>query len=190
MSEWRFERRQGACRACARAFAEEERHASALVVRGEELVREDLCAACFAGRDLAQDVFYWFTRHRSNRRKLQLDLATLEQIFLHLEGRAEPRVREMRYVLCLLLMRKRRLKLERVLRRADGELMLVRRPRRKESLEVYVFDFAPERMAELRLGLLAIFEGAEPLVVGGAEVQSEDAAEGGLEAAERADGAR
>jgi hypothetical protein len=162
MSEWRFQRRQSGCRACAKAFEEGERHASVLRVAGETVEREDVCSTCHAERDGAGLVFYWFTRHRTDRRKLQLDLATLEQLFVQLEGRAERGIREMRYVLCLLLMRKRRLKLERVQRGADGESMLVRRPRRKEGFEVFVFDFSPDRMGELRRDLLAVFEGAEP----------------------------
>jgi hypothetical protein len=86
----------------------------------------------------------------------------------------------MRYVLCLILMRKRRLKLARVERGAEGEAMLVRRPRREESLRVFVFDFSPERLEELRHELLQVFEGADPallpepvLVSEGAEPTSE-----------------
>lgn len=162
MSEWRFQRRQGRCQACAKAFEEGERHASVLRVQADTVEREDVCCACQEGRDGSGELFYWFTRHRTDRRKLQLDLGTLEQLFVQLEGRAERGIREMRYVLCLLLMRKRRLKLERVQRGAEGESMLVRRPRRKEGFEVFVFDFSPERRGELRRDLLAVFEGAEP----------------------------
>src|SRR6185369_16451260 len=108
------------------------------------------------------DLFYWFTRHNVDRRRLHLDLATLEQLFLRLEGRAEQKVRELRYVLCLLLMRKRRLKLVRIERGSNGESLLVKRPRRTETSEVFVFDFAPERVDELRRELVGIFEGSEP----------------------------
>ncbi len=167
MSDWKFRRRQGSCSACETRFAEGDRHVSALRIAGEELRREDACLACWnadaanagAGQD---DLFHWYTRHHENRRGLQLDLATLEQLFLRLEGRSEPRVREMRYVLCLLLMRKRRLKLDRVLRSEEGESMTVHRPRRKESLSVFVFDFTPERMQALRADLVSLLEGAEP----------------------------
>jgi hypothetical protein len=71
-------------------------------------------------------------------------------------------VREMRYLLALLLLRKRRIKVDRILREPDGEAMLVHRPRRKESFRVYVFDFSPERMQALRADLVLLLEGAEP----------------------------
>ena len=160
MSEWRIQRRQARCRACERDFAEGERHASGLAVRGEELEREDLCEPCWARREL-EPLVHWFTRHHQDKRKLQLDLATLEAIFVRLEGHGAARVRELRYVLALLLLRKRRIRLERVERGADGEALIVRRPRRDERLRVYVFDFAADRMDELRRELLALFEGAE-----------------------------
>ena len=97
-----------------------------------------------------------------------------------LEGRSERRLRELRYVLCLLLMRKRRLKIVRILRDAEGESMLVRRPRRQEQLRVFVFDFDAQRMGELREELLRVFDSDEGLAslsageAGEAEGQDED----------------
>jgi hypothetical protein len=164
MSDWKFRRRQGWCSACETRFAEGDRHVSALLIQGEELCREDHCLACFGQRSSQGDLFFWYTRHHAKKRALALDLSTLEQLFLQLEGRLEPRVRELRYVLCLLLMRKRRLKLDRVLRgsEGEGESMLCHRPRRKEALRVFVFDFTPERMQVLRGDLVGLLEGAEP----------------------------
>ncbi|MDZ4772086.1 MAG: hypothetical protein SGI72_03025 [Planctomycetota bacterium] len=163
MSEWKYTRRQAQCAACTSAFQDGEKHVSALVFEGEDLRREDHCTTCFTRRDNVGDLFFWFTRHRVGKRALQLDLATLEALFLRLEGRPEPRIRELRYVLCLLLMRKRRLKLDRVVRgETDGEAMILHRPRRKEVLKVYVFDFSPERLDALKSDLLGLLEGAEP----------------------------
>jgi hypothetical protein len=162
MSEWKFRRRQGECGSCQKRFGDGERHVSSLAIVGEDLQRADHCLACFTGIGEADQFFWWHTRHHAGKRGLQLDLGTLEQLFLQLEGRAEPRVRELRYVLCLLLMRKRRVKLDRVVRGGDGEAMIVHRPRRKEALRVYVFDFQPERLEALKSDLLGLLEGAEP----------------------------
>jgi hypothetical protein len=44
--------------------------------------------------------------------------------------------------------------------REEGvDAFVVRRPRRQEEFTVFVFDFTPERMAELREELRAIFAG-------------------------------
>jgi len=162
MTDWTFRRRQATCQACAKLFEEGERHASALAIVGEALAREDVCTGCWIARVGRDELFHWFTRHREGKRGLQLDLGTLEALFVRLEGRVEPRVREMRYLLALLLLRKRRIKVDRILRDPEGEAMLVHRPRRKESFRVFVFDFTAERMQALRADLVLLLEGAEP----------------------------
>ena len=186
MADWKFSRRRGACAACDRSFEDGERHVSTLRVTPEGLERGDVCRAWWdatpasargdecrracqeraeeseGGPTAGEDVFWWGTRHfAEQKRTVQLDLESLERLFLQLEGTDELRLQELRYVLCLILMRKRRLKVERVLRTADGEAFRVKRPRRDERLEVRVFDFSPERMAEIRTELQAIFDGAE-----------------------------
>jgi len=180
MAEWKFERRQGACGRpeCAREFEDGERHASLLTVEDDQLQRTDLCHTCW--RALSQDeggqeraLFWWFTRHSvGKKRTLQLDIASLEQLFVQLEGKDEPiHLREVRYVLCLLLMRKRRLKVEKVERSEEGESFLVKRPRRDERYRVFVVDLPAERLDGVRDRLQAIFDGAEA----GLEVESPDA---------------
>ncbi|MBK7876351.1 MAG: hypothetical protein IPJ77_11445 [Planctomycetes bacterium] len=160
--EWKFRRRDGRCGGCEAEFPESARHASVLAVVGDEVRREDLCVSCWERRAHDTDLFYWFTRRSKAKSGLVLDLVTLEQLFLQLEGRGERAVRELRYLVALLLMRKRRIKLDRVTRGPDGEAMIVRRPRRKEAFTVFVFDFTAERMNELRQKLVGLFDGAEP----------------------------
>ncbi|MCP3916303.1 MAG: hypothetical protein GY711_12170 [bacterium] len=195
---WKIERRAGTCRACERAFEDGERHASFLEVGEEGLVRGDQCAACWVERTADADegesegngpttLFWWFTHHlESGKKAVQLDLESLEQLFVQLEGRKEEPVRELRYVLCLLLMRKRRVKIERVVRSAEGESFQVKRPRREERFQVFVYDFTPERMAELRDELQAIFDGAESTE--GLPVPERPEEQGPAEADEEADG--
>lgn len=173
--EWKIRRREPRCGTCQAEFPIGSRHASLLSIRGDELAREDLCVRCFEGRSSEGELFYWFTRQSEAKRALALDLVLLEQLFVGLEGRAEKHVRELRYLIALLLMRKRRVKLVRVARGDDGESMIVRRPRRQEALEVFVFDFDAARMDELRGELARLFDGAEPAAVLG--VASEPAAE-------------
>jgi len=164
MAEWKIRRRAEGCGICEHVFEEGERYVSALAISEEEIAREDACSGCWAQRtgNADDELFFWFTRHRANKKRaLQLDLASLEALFEKLGTREETAARELRFVLCLLLMRKRLLKLEKVVRGADGEAMLVRKPRRKDTAKVFVFDFTPERLAELKGELREVFEGAE-----------------------------
>ena len=193
MADWKISRRRGMCTSCERDFDDGERHLSSLRVTAEGLERADLCQGCqeeggapVGGAAGAQDLFWWATRYEAERRRtVQLDLESLERLFLELEGNDLERLQELRYVLCLILMRKRRLKVERVLRTAEGEAFRVKRPRRDERYEVRIFDFTPERMAEIRTEMQSIFDGAE--VVEGvdlAEIPGEIEAPPGAETGE------
>ena len=151
MAQWKIRRRQGECSACDHVFADGERHASLLRIDGDEIQRGDLCDACWQQHDQGEDLIFWFTHHQEDKKRtLALDLATMERLFLELAGKDSDALKEVRYLLCLLLMRKRKLKLERVKRTKDAELLVMRRPRRKDLHEVQVFDFDAERMDELR----------------------------------------
>ena len=165
MPEWKFARRRDRCNACESVFEEGTRHVSALSFAGEDLARADLCLACWGARARPEEIFFWYTRMCADRRGLRLDLPMLEQLFHRLEGRAEEPMVELRYVLCLLLMRKKRLKLVRITR-DPAETMVVRRPRREESLPVLVRDLSAERIEELRRELAEIFDGAESAPLG------------------------
>ena len=170
MTDWKTPKRASACSTCAREFAEGELHFSSLVLRDVLVARADACAACWNGRAspastpgiVGESIFWWRARQRSDRRRgVALNLEALEALFVQLEGRSEVALRELRYVLCLILMRKRRLKMDRIYRDGSGEGMVVHRPRREESFEVAVFDFSPERIDELRTRLRDVFDGVE-----------------------------
>lgn len=178
MNDWKLGRRHGLCARCRKTFAEGEHHFSSLIVSRTEIAREDQCETCWRTGERAESLFWWRARHSLGKRAgVQLNLEALERLFLHLEGREELELRELRYVLCLILLRKRRLKVRQIQRDAEGESFLVARPRRPETLRVYVFDFTPERIDELRARLQQIFDGAEPESDLGAEPESGPASE-------------
>ena len=166
MAEWKVTRRTDACSRCEREFEEEEVFFSVLLISEEEVRREDACGACFT-RDAErpeesqrEHLIFWRSRRRLGKKAFAVDFEALEGLFLALEGRSEAELREVRYLLSLLLMRKKRVKLVQTVRREDGEAMVLRRPRRTEELLVYVYDLTPDRTAHLRDKLQAIFEGA------------------------------
>ncbi|MBI1382803.1 MAG: hypothetical protein GC161_17150 [Planctomycetaceae bacterium] len=160
MSVWKLGRRQGACVRCERAFEEGEAHYSHLFVEGAELGRRDICAACWPGVELGPEQPWWRARRKERRTGgVQVDLGLLEQLFLLSAGAEVERLLELRYLIALLLLRKRRLLLGRVRRGDDGaEWLLLRRPRHQEELAVRVFDFEPDRMEGLRRDLERLLE--------------------------------
>ncbi len=162
MTDWKIQGREAGCVRCERVFEDGEAHFSLLLVDEDSFGREDRCVACFeAEEEVPEDVVFWRTRRVVKaKRGLAVDFESVERLFLALEGREEPRLVELRYLLSLLLMRKKRVKLVRVKRTEDAEWMILRRPRRDEALRVKVFELTPERAHELRAELERIFEGA------------------------------
>lgn len=183
MAAWTFRRRKGLCAACERGFTDGEPHFSLLGVEGEELVRNDLCKACWQVGHAAREhaLFWWRTRHEVARRKgLALNLEALEALFHGLARREERHLNELRYLLSLLLLRKRRLKLVRLARTEHGDAMVVRKPRHSEEQLVAVFEFDAARMEELRAELARLFdEGEGQLQEGSPEAPSGRLDEGG-----------
>ncbi len=175
MSDWHIRKKSEGCVRCEREFAEGEAHFSVLTVREAQLERLDACRTCFQEDPPEDSLYWWRTRRVEGKKRIAVDFEAVEGLFLALADREDPKLQELRYLLSLLLMRKRRLKLLRMRRDPDGEVMLVRRPRRQDEIEVKVFDLTPERAGELHGDLAQIFEGdlEELATGGGAEVGEE-----------------
>lgn len=161
MSDWRIHRREVLCGACQRPFQDGETLYSLLHLESEPLRREDRCERCFVDPGELAGVLFWRTHHVADgSRRLAVDFDAIEELFVALESRKDPRSMELRYLLTLLLLRKKRLKLVGVRRGEAGETMCVRRPRRTEEFEVSVFELDGERALALKADLARIFEGA------------------------------
>lgn len=166
-NEWKIHRRESGCSACGKAFEEGEALFSLLHLGEDALRREDQCGGCFQDPGdegepgAARDFLFWRTHHQNDpRARFAVDFEALSELFLALESRTEERLLELRYVVALLLLRKKRLKLVGVRRRADGEILNVRRPRHQEEFEVRVYDLDGERAQAIKADLARVFEGA------------------------------
>ena len=165
MSIWKLGRRQPACVDCEQEFADGDVLFSTLAFEEGRIDRHDRCPACWKAREeQPADGRWWRSRRQITKKAgLSVDLDGLEQIFHALAERTEERLLELRYLISLLLMRKRKLILGRAFVRSGSELLALRRPRRKEEILVQVFEFSPERMEELRADLVRLFEGDDLL---------------------------
>jgi len=165
MADWKLANRKALCNSCEREFSEGEALYSLLVIEDGELQRHERCDACWdeAPVDAGVDTLpiWWRTNHQEGRRGPRLDLDSIQSLFLGLDQPGTEELSELRYLLSLILMRKRRLKMVKVVRGERGEGFIVRRPRRKEELFVAVYDLNAERTAQLRETLVGLFDGAD-----------------------------
>ncbi len=130
--EYKVEASTRRCARCDRQFAVGDEYYSAVVETDDEslLARQDFCPDCWAPRD--EFFSFWKTRvpepRMEERGPRLIDLGRLTELFEGLADTEEPRGRQFRYVLALVLMRKRRLKLvsSRRLPGGGGEEMTLR----------------------------------------------------------------
>jgi len=124
--EYKIDASSRRCRACGRVFEVSEEYYSAVVETAQEnlLERHDLCGPCWKPPEGGY-FSYWKTRvpepgpetHRGPR---LIDMGRLMELFEHLADSEEVQARRFRYVLALVLMRKRRLKVVESRRLKDG----------------------------------------------------------------------
>lgn len=111
--EWKISKPAPHCQICSTAFVTDGTYYSALLQSPEGLQRADYCDSCFQGKRPA-DVFYFWkaTPKAANGAKKQrpaIDMDNVLEFFKRLEGDASPQRIAFRYILALMLSRKKML---------------------------------------------------------------------------------
>ena len=123
------------CRACGRVFQVNEEYYSAVAETAQEnlLERHDFCGPCWKPPEGGY-FSYWKTHVPEPGPDLRrgprlIDMGRLMELFEHLADSEDVQARRFRYVLALVLMRKRRLKVVESRRLKDGgEELTLREP--------------------------------------------------------------
>ncbi len=169
---WKFGRRQGLCSGCGVPFPEGQTLFSLLRFEGDELQRGDLCEGCFDAREPEGDLFWWRTTHAPGRARVKVDFDLLLALVRNLIGDSRPERLDLAFLLTLLLIRHRRLRLTGISRVAGREVLNLRRPRTREVFPVEVRELDSERRGRLT-GILGGL--MDPTREGGWEGLLEDA---------------
>jgi hypothetical protein len=134
--EYKIDASPHKCQKCEHVFAVGEEYFSAVVETQEEdrLARQNFCLGCW-GIDPAACFSFWKTHVPDqaaavNRGPRLVDMGRLMQLFEHLADSPDVPAQRFRYVLALVLMRKRRLKImeTRRLPGGRGEELTLREP--------------------------------------------------------------
>lgn len=149
------------CAASGRAFAPGESFYTALHLEGGTAVRRDYAVEAWSAPP-AEAIAWWQARAAGSAGspgRLAPNEALLD-LFAALAE--EPAETEFRYVLGLLLLRRRLVKLERTTQDARGDVLILDCPPRQEQFELVAAAPSGERMADLerRLGDL-LYGGAQ-----------------------------
>jgi len=148
----------GSCVGCGREFEPEERYLSALFEDLDGFSRRDYCLSCWQGPP-AESFSYWRGRipAREEPAERVVNDAEALELFEQLEDVGEPRQVAFRYLLALLLVRKRVLKLISSGVR-DGRPMVVARPGDGPEYQVLVPRLGQEELAEVSVQMGSVLD--------------------------------
>ena len=150
MSEWEINKPLGQCHGTHRKIEYGEEYFGALVATEEGLQRRDFCADYWESEK--PDVFcYWKTKlpEPGQKKQLFVDDQMLMAFFERLEKETEQEKVNFRFVLALILMRKRILKYDETKNVADQELWRLRIVGEKQIVEVINPHLDEEQIEQL-----------------------------------------
>lgn len=126
--EWKIDRIRDRCASCAKVYGHDERVISAITLDAEErAVRRDVCVACKPAD--AVTIVWWETRFQQHApKKKKVDFDRLLRVFEAWQ-KSPPRDSEsLLYLITLLLVRKRYLKLVDLVSEEGKEFLRLRKP--------------------------------------------------------------
>lgn len=128
-TDWRIAKSNHVCRGCDARFKVGDSYFSVLFDQGNDFQRNDFCADCFQAQRPAGVFSFWKTtvpeEEEETKPKPVLDVASVLDFFRRLAGDRDPQRVAFRYVLALMLTRKKVLKLKGGSRAQDGSDVLV-----------------------------------------------------------------
>ena len=137
MADWEINKPLGQCHGSGEKIEYGEEYYGALVETDEGLARRDFCAEYWQS-DKPNVFCYWKTRlpHPDRKKQIFVDDDMLMAFFDRLERESEQEKIDFRFVLALILMRKRRLKYEETRTEDENEIWRLRIAGDKQTVEV------------------------------------------------------
>jgi len=160
-SDWELSRATGHCAVTGRALAEGESYYAVLFETPEGFERKDYSSEAWTGPPEGH-FCYWRTRVPTRDKSagpVFVDHELLTQLFLRLEESDSEVKQQFRFVLALLLMRKRILRLDKSEREADGEYWVLRLVSDQSEHRVLNPRLGEAEVERLSVQLVAILSG-------------------------------
>ena len=150
MSEWDIKRSLGQCCGTGREIPAGAEYYAALVETPEGLQRQDFCQE-FWLEHKPQVYCYWKTKlaQADQKRKMFIDDDMLMTFFERLAPESDPQRVNFRFVLALVLMRKRRLKYDSTRAEGDKEFWRLRVTGEKRTVDVVNPRLSDEEIEQL-----------------------------------------
>ncbi len=150
MDEWEINKPLGQCYGTGRKIEYGEEYFGALLETGEGLQRRDFCADYWE-KEKPNVLCYWKTRlpHPNQKKQIFVDDEMMLAFFERLEKETEQEKVNFRFVLALILMRKRRLKYDTTRVEDGNEIWRLRIVAEKQIVEVINPHLDEEQVEQL-----------------------------------------
>ena len=149
--DWKLPKRAERCQACEAELQPRDEVTTVIGLDADGPVRQDLCAACGQAAESMPDAIFW-RRHlpESAATRPVVDYALLRELFTRMLAREEDLYRRLCYLIALVLVRKRHLRLKGFARRGAREVMVVNRGAGQPEFDVPAPFLAAEDLPPLR----------------------------------------
>jgi hypothetical protein len=159
--DYSIRRSSDRCGACAHAFEVHEALYSTVRLESEEPARRDYCVECFQAlpRDPSVEFAFWRTRRTADgRARRAIDFNSLRDLFFRMAEQHGDEYRKLCYLLGLVLIRKRFVRLEEFVTEDGRDFLVVSTPHRPEALRLEAPSLMPSEFGELRDKLRALLD--------------------------------
>jgi hypothetical protein len=157
--EYKFERIRPVCTVCRAEFKSGDRITSAVALASEQeqFVRLDFCASCWPKR--TQEIFSYWERVFPRREKPKLqDMEKVQKFFDRLLQKPDPQFDGVRFFTALVLMRKKRVKLQATKTTESGAVLRFEKTWDGETVDLADPGINDEKLAEIRAQMEQLFE--------------------------------
>jgi hypothetical protein len=163
MEDWKLPSGLERCSSCACELAPGQPVTSVIRLAADGPGRQDLCASCGQTVGGEADVFFWRRkRPPAAERRAIVDYTMLRELFGRLLERPGELYARLSYLVALVLVRKRHLRLVGFEQRGGREVMLVSRAAGEPALEVPAPYLTPQDMLEVRAHLNRLLQADLP----------------------------
>ena len=158
--DWQVAKPTRQCAASGRDLEEGEIYYSALKEEGEEFMRLDYSADAWPEMDKTPFFSFWRSRvpPENVKKRLVIDVEAFYTFFCNLDDPAEPHRILFRYLVALILTRKRVLRLDEIEKGPDGEALLLYDRRAEKQVAVACPEADVEQLTDAQEQLNQIFE--------------------------------
>lgn len=159
--DWKVQKGGRACSVNGRELTEGEAYFSALQDEGKTFARYDFSPEAWSEADKSYFFSFWRSRvpmAGEKKKKLVIDIEAFYMFFSQLAAEEETHKQVFRYLVALILTRKRVLRLLEVEKAPEGDTLLLFDNRAKQEIRVFCPEASREELHEAQEQLNQIFE--------------------------------